>query len=148
MNCDTQWLSYHKSGTEYFKVLYYIWYIAIYILIYNTCWLPRWHSHKEYACLHQRHKREPWIRKIPGVGNGIPLQYPCLKNAMDREVWWVTVHGVSESWTWLNTWAHTQTQHMKHYYIRLYIIAIFIKTTWQKLLVFPLCRWEIEAEED
>ena len=34
MNCDTQWLSYHKSGTEYFKVLYYIWYIAIYILIY------------------------------------------------------------------------------------------------------------------
>ena len=33
----------------------------------------------------------------PGERNGYPLQYSCLKNSMDRGVWWVTVHGVTES---------------------------------------------------
>ena len=32
-----------------------------------------------------------------GGGNGDPLQYSCLKNSMDREAWWATVHGVTES---------------------------------------------------
>ena len=31
---------------------------------------------------------------ITGEGNGNPLQYSCLENPMDREVWQVTVHGV------------------------------------------------------
>ena len=31
-----------------------------------------------------------------GEGNGNPLQYSCLGNPMDREVWWATVHGVTE----------------------------------------------------
>jgi len=34
-----------------------------------------------------------------GEGNGIPLQYSCLKNFMDRGASQVTVHGVSRSWT-------------------------------------------------
>ena len=34
--------------------------------------------------------------RSPGEGNGNPLQYSCLKNPMDREVWWATVHGVSK----------------------------------------------------
>jgi len=25
----------------------------------------------------------------PGEGNGSPLQYSCLENSMDGEVWWV-----------------------------------------------------------
>ena len=25
----------------------------------------------------------PWVRKIPGEGNGNPLQYYCLENPMD-----------------------------------------------------------------
>ena len=33
----------------------------------------------------------------PGGGNGNLLQYSCLKNPMDREAWWATVHGVTES---------------------------------------------------
>ena len=33
----------------------------------------------------------------PGEGNGDPLQYPCLENAMDRGAWWAAVHGVAES---------------------------------------------------
>ena len=31
-----------------------------------------------------------------GGGNGNPLQYSCLENAMDREAWRATVHGVTE----------------------------------------------------
>ena len=31
----------------------------------------------------------------PGEGNGNPLQYSCLENAMVREAWQATVHGVT-----------------------------------------------------
>ena len=40
---------------------------------------------------------------IPGSGrsprgrHGSPLQYSCLENAMDRGVWWATVHSIAES---------------------------------------------------
>ena len=32
-----------------------------------------------------------------GEGNGTPLQYSCLENPMDGEVWWAAVHGVAQS---------------------------------------------------
>ena len=35
----------------------------------------------------------------PGKGNGIPLQYSCLDNPMDRAAWWATVYRVAKSWT-------------------------------------------------
>ena len=38
----------------------------------------------------------PGSRRSPRVGNGNPLQYPCLGNPMDREDWWATVHGVTK----------------------------------------------------
>ena len=37
--------------------------------------------------------------RSPGVGNGNPLQYSCLKNSIDRETWLATVHGVTKNWT-------------------------------------------------
>ena len=37
---------------------------------------------------------DPWVGKIPGEGNGNPLQYSCLGNHMDRGGWQATVHGV------------------------------------------------------
>ena len=37
-----------------------------------------------------------WVRKIPGEGNGDPLQYSFLGNLMDREAWWATVQGVAK----------------------------------------------------
>ena len=37
----------------------------------------------------------PGLGSCSGEGNGNPLQYSCLENFMDREVWWATVHGVT-----------------------------------------------------
>ena len=45
------------------------------------------------------------VSLIPGSGrsprgtHSNPLQYSCQENAMDRGAWWVTVHGVAQSWT-------------------------------------------------
>ena len=41
----------------------------------------------------------PGSGRSPGVGNGNPLKYFCLKNSMDRGAWWSRVHGVPKSWT-------------------------------------------------
>ena len=30
----------------------------------------------------------PVSGRCPGEGNGNPLQYSCLENSMDRDVWW------------------------------------------------------------
>ena len=32
-------------------------------------------------------------------GNGTPLQYFCLENAMDGGAWWAAIYGVAQSWT-------------------------------------------------
>ena len=37
--------------------------------------------------------------RSPGVGNGNPLQYSCLENSMDREVWQAMVNRVTKSQT-------------------------------------------------
>ena len=39
----------------------------------------------------------PGLGRLPGEGNGNPLQNSCLENPMDRGAWWATVHGVSKS---------------------------------------------------
>ena len=43
----------------------------------------------------------PGSGRSSGEGNGKPLQYSCLENAMDRGVSRATVCGVAKSWTWL-----------------------------------------------
>ena len=44
-----------------------------------------------------------------GEGNGTPLQYSCMENLMDGEVWWAAVHGVAKSWTRLSDFPFTFT---------------------------------------
>ena len=39
----------------------------------------------------------PGLGRSPGGGHGNPLQYSCLKNPMDREAWWATVHTVAKN---------------------------------------------------
>ena len=54
----------------------------------------------------------PGSGRSPGGGHGIPLQYSCLGNPMDRGDWWATVHRVAESQTRLkplSTAQHIQT---------------------------------------
>ena len=46
----------------------------------------------------------PGSGRLPGGGHGIPLQYSCLGNPMDRGAWQATVHGIPKTWTWLSYW--------------------------------------------
>ena len=43
----------------------------------------------------------PESERYPGEGNGNPLQYSCLENAMDRGAWQATVHRLVKSHTQL-----------------------------------------------
>ena len=43
----------------------------------------------------------PGLERYPGGENDNPLQYSCLENPINRGAWWATVHGVTESQTWL-----------------------------------------------
>ena len=36
----------------------------------------------------------PRLRRPPGGGNGSPLQYSCLDNALDRGAWLATIVGL------------------------------------------------------
>ena len=57
--------------------------------------------------------RFPGAGGSPGVGNGNPLQDPCLENSRDRGTWWAIVYGFAKSWIRLSmhvtTHTHTHT---------------------------------------
>ena len=56
----------------------------------------------------QWQKALEWLRYHLGVeGNGTPLQYSCLENAMDGGAWWAAVHGVTKSQTRLRDFTFT-----------------------------------------
>ena len=42
----------------------------------------------------------PGLGRSPGVGNGNPLQYPCLGNPMGRGAWRATVRGAAHTSYW------------------------------------------------
>ena len=44
----------------------------------------------------------PGSGRYPGGGNGSPLQYSCLGNAIEKGAWQATVHGVAKSRTRLS----------------------------------------------
>ena len=49
--------------------------------------------------------QETWVQFMGWEGaleKGIPLQYSCLENPMDREAWRAIVHGVAKSRTRLS----------------------------------------------
>ena len=56
--------------------------------------LPWWLSGKEPICQAGDTGLTRGLGRYPGEGNGNPLQYSCLGNAMNREVWQASVHGV------------------------------------------------------
>ena len=63
----------------------------------------------QYISVSNRHNvylnlTKDYMLTIPqyGEGNGTPLQYSCLENAMDGGAWWAAVHGVAKSQTRLS----------------------------------------------
>ena len=51
---------------------------------------------KKYACNAEDLGSNLELEKFPGEGNGNPFLYSCLKNSIDRGVWWDIVHGVAK----------------------------------------------------
>ena len=58
--------------------------------------LPWGLSGKESTCQCTRDGLFPQSGRLPGEGNGNPLQYSCLGNPADREAWQATVLGVAK----------------------------------------------------
>ena len=54
----------------------------------------------------------PGSERSLGEGNGNPLKYSCLQNAMDRGAWQATVHGVAKSQDMTERHTHTHTQNL------------------------------------
>ena len=67
--------------------------MCIYVCLYEG--VPGGVSDKEPAYQCRGHRFDPWVRKIPGEGNGSPLQYSYLENSIDRGAWRATVHRVT-----------------------------------------------------
>ena len=78
---------------------------------YIQPYFPGGSDGKESACRTGNLGLIAELGRSPGQGNGNPLQYSCLENSMDREAWWATFHGVTESQTRLSDW-HTHTHGM------------------------------------
>ena len=79
-----------------------------YICVYVWCvYIYRWgfpgsSAGKESSCTAGDPRSIPGLGRSPGERLGYSLQYPCLKNPMDRGAWWTTVHGVTKSQTQLS----------------------------------------------
>ena len=58
-------------------------------------WTPRLQISGLHSCERQN------FSFSPGGGLGNRLQCSCLENPMDRGAWWVTIHRVAKSLTWL-----------------------------------------------
>ena len=76
-----------------------------------------------------------------GEGNGNPLQYSCLENAMDRGAWWATVPGVAESDT-TSLWLYFHFVVLGSVLISFFYILLFSfpsTTYWRGCLFSIVC---------
>ena len=65
----------------------------------------------------------PGSERLPGEGNGYPLQFSCLEKSMDRGIWWATVQGFAKSQTWLS---------YKHFHFILGHVSCWSKLLYEK----------------
>ena len=67
----------------------------------NSAYIHKWH---DYLCIMSQsqsiYKKLLLLINVEKE-NGNPLQYSCLENPMDRGAWQSTVHGITQSQTWL-----------------------------------------------
>ena len=124
--------------------------------------LSRWCVGRESTCQCRScrgHEFDSWVGKIPGEGNGNPLQYSCLRNPIDRGAWWAAVHGVTKVQTWLSNWAHISTcfcskitwleNNLYSQYISYVCVCVLVTqlclTLWDSMDCSPLgspCPWD------
>ena len=72
---------------------------------YRVLWLPWWLNGKESTCNVGDAGLILGSEKSPGEGNGNPLWYSSLGNAMDRGAWQATVHGITKELN-MTYWLH------------------------------------------
>ena len=71
----------------------------------------------------------PGSWRSSGERNGNSLQYSCLRNPMDREAWWATVHGVTKSQKWLSDQATMRTKALESKFVMLsFTVATPVRT--------------------
>ena len=83
---------------------------------------------KESACNAGDLGLIPRSGRSPGEGNGNPLQYSCLENAMDRGAWWVTVYGVTKSQIRLSDFHLLTHTYNLASYLQLQVLGLFKKS--------------------
>ena len=107
--------------------------MALFVLHWGNG-LPRWFTSKESTYQCRRCRLHPWVGKIPGGGNGNPLQGPGLENPTDRAAWLATVHGVSKSQIWLSNRACTMNKCILNeclHHKMAYTIFFYQRITWK-----------------
>ena len=62
----------------------------------HTLGFPYGSDGKESTCSARDPGSIPGSWRIPGEGNGYPLQCTCLENSMDRGVWQATILGITK----------------------------------------------------
>jgi len=70
--------------------------LSPFALGYLSLGLPRCLSGKEFTCQAGDVGLIPESGKSPGDENGNLFWYSFLENPMDREAWWVAVHGTAK----------------------------------------------------
>ena len=83
----------------------------------------------------------PGSGRSSGEGNGNPLQYSCLKNSVDRGIWWTTVHGVTKSRTQLSDF-HSLTSYVSWVYFNLISLNFLFKSLPSPTPLFLLFSWK------
>ena len=59
--------------------------------------LPGGQTLKNLPAMRETRVHIPGSGRLPGEGDGNPLQYSCLENFMGRGVWRATVHGFTKT---------------------------------------------------
>ena len=79
---------------NFHKFTHFLSSLTAFAVLQVTCMgLPRWLNDKESACKAGDMGFIPGSGRSPGVGNGNPLQYSCLRNTTAEEPGWLQFRG-------------------------------------------------------
>ena len=90
-----------KNKRLFLWILWHLfWLFSIYVCI--LLGFPSSSDSKESAYNAGDLGSNPKLGRSPGEGNGNPFLCSCMENSMDSGAWWVIVHQVAKSQTWLS----------------------------------------------